>query len=232
MWQQWSDLLTLIDQDMVELLHKKYHGRLSMTITQFVVWYKDFHYIWKVCICKDLYIEISKHQMCCMMLKKDGSWVFPISMIFNVHWEFWALGFWRALKILKPVQRGVPCHEVVFTKKANIYSFGMLCYEIITRHIPFEGHPQSNHNIVLIGERPKLPDDFNSNLKDLILECWHHDPQQRPSAFDIFWRLSSFNLSVRGIIIDGYAINVLKAHKYYHRKERDDTSDVNALRLL
>lgn len=49
--------------------------------------------------------------------------------------------FWRAPEILEQKRSGVPDHEVVFTDKADIYSFGMLCYEIVAGCIPCQSHP-------------------------------------------------------------------------------------------
>lgn len=49
--------------------------------------------------------------------------------------------FLRAPHILEQMRRNVPSHEVGFTKKVDVYSFGMLCYEVITGCIPFDRHP-------------------------------------------------------------------------------------------
>lgn len=100
-------------------------------------------------------------------------------------------GFWRAPEILEQMQNRVPSHQLVFTDKADVYSFGMMSYEIVTGCIPFEGHPQNDYSIVLRGGRPGLPHDLDSKLKELIRDCWNHDSQLRPTSFEVHSRLSS-----------------------------------------
>ncbi|CAN5970163.1 unnamed protein product [Sphagnum jensenii] len=71
--------------------------------------------------------------------------------------------------------------------KVDIYSFGMVCYEILTGNIPF-------HNInsmtefrtkIKDGLRPDLPEQCPHQLSKLIQECYHPDPATRPSFFEI-----------------------------------------------
>jgi serine/threonine protein kinase len=90
-------------------------------------------------------------------------------------------GFYRAPEVL---QSGAEIsHHQWLT--ADIYSFGMVCYEVLTGRIPFDGHPYSDHDLVIDGARPELPDHVPAKMKSLIRRCWQADPESRPSWTDI-----------------------------------------------
>jgi len=67
--------------------------------------------------------------------------------------------------------------------KCDVYSFAMVCYEILTGDLPFkdESDPKKIKRMVLEGERPELPVDCPTLMKDLIEKCWIGDPQERPT---------------------------------------------------
>ena len=83
-------------------------------------------------------------------------------------------------------QENTSCSEVGrYPQKTDVFSFGMVCYEIITGHEPFENDaPNLAKKKVKKGDRPKLPKHCPKRLKDLIVECWSEDPRKRPT-FDI-----------------------------------------------
>jgi serine/threonine protein kinase len=53
-------------------------------------------------------------------------------------------------------------------QKLDVYAFAMLCYEILTGQMPFEGHPQA-----LSGNRPYLPPYVSRDVRELLQRCWH-----------------------------------------------------------
>jgi hypothetical protein len=67
--------------------------------------------------------------------------------------------------------------------KCDVYSFAMVCYEILTGYEPFheETSPTIIKQKVLKGERPSLPDHCPPLLKALIMQCWTQEPKERPS---------------------------------------------------
>jgi serine/threonine protein kinase len=71
--------------------------------------------------------------------------------------------------------------------KVDIYSFGMVCYEILTGNIPFHNHIAMTELRTKIkdGLRPNLPEQCPHQLSKLIQECYHPDPATRPSFFEI-----------------------------------------------
>ncbi|KAG0631179.1 hypothetical protein M758_1G233800 [Ceratodon purpureus] len=68
--------------------------------------------------------------------------------------------------------------------KADVYSFAMTCYEILTGKVPFEGTLKHREiqELVRNGTRPKLKrESYPGDLVELIKKCWDTDPEKRPS---------------------------------------------------
>lgn len=97
-------------------------------------------------------------------------------------------GFWRAPEVLQTLKerRSGASSAVSYTSKCDVYSFGMTCYEILTGQTPFGDHPNSDYDVILVDKkRPDLPPDLNPKLAELLIRCWHHDPERRPSSPEI-----------------------------------------------
>jgi serine/threonine protein kinase len=80
------------------------------------------------------------------------------------------------------VLRGKP-----YTQAADIYSFGMVMYFIITERQPFENraHDQVLALNICNGIRPDIPEisELESNLYiDLMKKCWDSNPDNRPNV--------------------------------------------------
>lgn len=72
-----------------------------------------------------------------------------------------------------------------YTHKADVYSYAICLYEIITRTTPYQGltGAQIAARVVNNKERPditKVPEDCPEDLKELMIKCWDHDPDRRP----------------------------------------------------
>ncbi|KAL1535960.1 light-sensor Protein kinase-like [Salvia divinorum] len=73
-------------------------------------------------------------------------------------------------------------------EKYDVYSFGMVCFEILTGKVPFEdAHLQGDKmsRNIKAGERPLFPSHTPKFLTNLIKKCWHTEPGQRPSFSSI-----------------------------------------------
>lgn len=71
--------------------------------------------------------------------------------------------------------------------KCDVYSFSMVCYEILTGHVPFlNDFPNVMKKKVLQDERPPfLPNCSPPCLRSMIQKCWRPEPMERPSFAEI-----------------------------------------------
>ena len=74
-----------------------------------------------------------------------------------------------------------------YSKKADIWSLGVLLYEILALKRPFTATNMKGLMAkVLAGEYPALPDRFSQGLKDVVRVMLTIDANQRPSIAEIF----------------------------------------------
>jgi len=78
-----------------------------------------------------------------------------------------------------------------YNKKADIFSFGICLWEIMTQKAiyPGLGGYEILDKVVTDGLRPSLSDINSSGLSQLMVDCWHKDPSARPSFEEILLRL-------------------------------------------
>ena len=81
-------------------------------------------------------------------------------------------------------------HAKAFWFKADVYSFGVTCAEILSLKTPFEDVQLSEMYRELVrGARPDLPSHCPGKLVSLLTQCWSGDPRSRPRFIDICTRL-------------------------------------------
>lgn len=77
----------------------------------------------------------------------------------------------------------------------DVYSFGMVCYEVLTGQEPFSSHVggrvELKHKIKEDNLRPAVPAGYPKALTSLIQKCWNSDPTQRPRIEGICKELKS-----------------------------------------
>nr|WQM87025.1 serine/threonine protein kinase [Marseillevirus cajuinensis] len=73
-----------------------------------------------------------------------------------------------------------------YNEKADVYSFGVLVWEIITRKRPYEGQsPVRVAELAREGKRLSIPNDCPRDIKKLLRKCWEEDPENRPSMLEV-----------------------------------------------
>lgn len=95
---------------------------------------------------------------------------------------------WMAPEMIKFGNDDGQAKEVVpkYPFKSDIYSFGILCFEILAGDVPFSALSHSEVKMaVLSGGRPQLPNDCPDRLRTLIEACWSSDASTRPHFGDI-----------------------------------------------
>ena len=106
--------------------------------------------------------------------------------------------------------------EIKRTRAMDVYSYGMLCYEIITRNRAFSTPGNSVPNLILTlikdeGQKPdvKLIDNVKQSLNDesdceicfqlknTVVKCWQTNPEDRPTIKAVKNKLKTIALTTK-----------------------------------
>ena len=82
---------------------------------------------------------------------------------------------WMAPEVVEDIEASI-------NKMCDVFSYGMVLYEIFDRKIPY-ADLSSNARVgmaVLQGKRPPIPDTLPPFLHPLLKACWEEDPNKRP----------------------------------------------------
>eukprot|EP00002_Diphylleia_rotans_P038490 TRINITY_DN8774_c0_g1_i7.p1 TRINITY_DN8774_c0_g1~~TRINITY_DN8774_c0_g1_i7.p1 ORF type:complete len:230 (-),score=40.13 TRINITY_DN8774_c0_g1_i7:79-768(-) len=78
-----------------------------------------------------------------------------------------------------------------YSEKVDVYSFGIILWEIETGQIPYKDMDSSSIvEFVVCGNRLKVPSG-QSVIKAAMTNCWHQDPSNRPS-FELLTDMAEF----------------------------------------
>eukprot|EP01127_Copromyxa_protea_P020928 TRINITY_DN7069_c0_g1_i1.p1 TRINITY_DN7069_c0_g1~~TRINITY_DN7069_c0_g1_i1.p1 ORF type:complete len:562 (+),score=85.34 TRINITY_DN7069_c0_g1_i1:30-1715(+) len=91
---------------------------------------------------------------------------------------------WMAPEVMKQEE---------FDKTIDVYSFGIILWQMFTLKEPFENYNMWNEfydAVVTRKERPEIPEDAPETLRELIESCWSHDRLKRPHFPAIIYKLN------------------------------------------
>eukprot|EP00475_Leptophrys_vorax_P041281 TRINITY_DN77854_c0_g1_i1.p1 TRINITY_DN77854_c0_g1~~TRINITY_DN77854_c0_g1_i1.p1 ORF type:complete len:292 (+),score=19.79 TRINITY_DN77854_c0_g1_i1:106-876(+) len=87
-----------------------------------------------------------------------------------------------------------------YTRKVDVYSFGIVLWELVTCELPFKGSTfiQLAYNVVNKNMRPEVPPTCNPELAKLMTECWDADANRRPEFTEVVSRLEKIQEEMGG----------------------------------
>uniref|UniRef100_A0A7S1CNY2 Protein kinase domain-containing protein n=1 Tax=Bicosoecida sp. CB-2014 TaxID=1486930 RepID=A0A7S1CNY2_9STRA len=89
-----------------------------------------------------------------------------------------------------------------FSKKADVYAFGLVLWEMFMRQIPFDGWTATDiRDAVTSGERPEPLTSYDAPdlVRELVEACWAQDPAARPEFATLEERLRSWKPAVSAV---------------------------------
>ena len=90
---------------------------------------------------------------------------------------------------------GLPNPEdITSIQSMDIYAFGMLLHEIVTRQYPYDGMNSMQIGVKVLFEKvtPEIPEYIPETLSNIMTNCWNPDPLSRHSMSEILNDLQKF----------------------------------------
>jgi GAF domain-containing protein len=113
-----------------------------------------------------------------------------------------------------------------YTEKADVYAFGIILWEILTRDEPYEEKEPMQIVVEVVNEglRPTIAAEMmDSPLVPLMTDCWHTEPQMRPTFEKIVERLKVIKEQIP--LNDNSEHGIPGTSRIVERRRGDDEGD-------
>ena len=116
----------------------------------------------------------------------------------------------------------------------DLYSYAIICYEIITGKLPYSELTSSCSTDSLLkkvqtGTRPRFPPTVTEKMKKLIESMWSRNPNERPSFEQVYMDIQNYKDYIKGEVdaneVDEY-IRLLSASKLNDSFNSPDQMDL------
>ena len=118
---------------------------------------------------------------------------------FSGQWQPVGTMLWMAPEMLEPPLEGSPPPIGYSGDKVDVYSLGIVLWELLTWRVPWAGGEISKQevldSVVRRGERLPIPDDCSESLGGLISSMWAASPNDRPEMSVVAYKLEQIGLS-------------------------------------
>ncbi|RHZ69978.1 hypothetical protein Glove_276g21 [Diversispora epigaea] len=119
-----------------------------------------------------------------------------------------------------------------YTKAADVYSFGIISYEIITGIPPYPDIPHDEDLAIKIcnGLRPKIPFHISKLITRMIMRCWDARVTHRPTFEELFDELWEYWSDYNDYLEQGknkdseIVIQIKKAEEFSANQESTNTT--------
>jgi len=83
------------------------------------------------------------------------------------------------------------------TSKLDVFSFGMVMWEIISEQFPYAGKNELEVLFSIVeNQRPEVPEHLDKEYASLMQKCWDQNPEERPDFEEILSVLENIYSSI------------------------------------